>query len=455
MDATTERLVDYTLSARFEDMKPEVIEACKTRILDTLGCIAGAYDHPISVAARRLAGRYSMDTPATILADGAKVSPEMAAFANSVMLRVLDMSDTYRVKSGGHPSDLMGAAFAAAEIGADAKSGGKSLITAIALGYEVYCGFTEAIEINTQGWDQPVYGVVASALSAGKLLGLDRDQLANTVALALVPNMAMFQTREGELSAWKGCAGANAARNGLFAALLAQAGFTGPEKPVEGKHGLWDTIGQFDWPLEPGEPPYRIAKTHLKSFPICYHGQTAVWTALGLRDRFAVADAEAIRVDTYHKAFNMMGSNPTRWAPKTRETADHSLPYVVGTAFLQGAVDEAAFSDEALQAQAVTSLMGRISVVEDDGLTALHPECSPCRITVTLKDGSEIQNELRYPKGHAGNPMTEDEVRDKFRSLFTGYGDSHHADDVIAAVDGLEGMADIAPLIDSFRIRTP
>ena len=450
MDTTTERLVDYTLSARYEDMSSEAIETCKTRLLDTLGCVAGGYDHPIAVAARRLAGRYSMDTPATILGDGKKIAPEMAAFANSVMLRVLDMSDNYRVKSGGHPSDILGALFAGAELGPRTETGGKSFLSAIALGYEVYCSCCDAIDLNIQGWDQPVYSVLASALAAGKLLGLNRDQLGHAVALALVPNMAMIQTRQGELSTWKGCAAANASRNGVFAALLAQAGFSGPERPIEGKHGLWDIVGEFDWPLTPGEPPYRAALTDMKAFPICVHGQTAVWVALDLRDRFDAANAESIRVEVYYRAFEMMGEHATRWAPKTRETADHSLPYVVATALLHGAIDETAFSDAALREPALASLMSRISVVEDKALTALHPESAPCRITIKMKNGGEIQHELRYQKGHPGNPMDKEEVRDKFRRLFANYGESQQADAVIAAVDNLESLADIGALIDIF-----
>src|SRR3972149_5955264 len=171
----------------------------------------------------------------------ARLPPEMAAFANGVMLRVLDLSDMDRVKSGGHPSDIIAAALAAAELG---DRDGRSLITAIAVGYEVYCSCCEAIDLNSKGWDQPVYGIVAAVLAAGKLLDLDRIQMAHALALALVPNMALYQTRQGELSGWKGCAAANASRNALFAVLLAQAGFTGPDGPFEGKSGLWNAVGR-------------------------------------------------------------------------------------------------------------------------------------------------------------------------------------------------------------------
>lgn len=453
MDAATERLVDYTLGTRYEDIAPEVVAACKDRILDTLGCVAGAYGHPTSATVRRFAARYTMDTPATILGyggDGTRAAPEMAAFANGVMLRLLDMSDTYRLKAGGHPSDIMSAALAAAEIGG---CSGKDLIAAICIGYEVYCGCCDAIDLNSMGWDQPVYGVAASALAAGRLLALDRDKLGHALALALVPNMATYQTRQGELSVWKGCAGANAARNGLFAALLAQAGVTGPDRPIEGKCGLWDIVGRFDWPLEPGTPPGRIAHTNLKCFPICYHGQTAVWTALGLRDHAPAEAIEAVEIATYGTAFRMMANDPTRWAPKTQETADHSLPYVVGTALLDGTVDDSAFTKDALQAPAITALMKRISVVEDDALDAQHPESYPCRITVRLSDGREVRNELRYPKGHDKNPMTSAEVQDKFRRLFGGYGSADAAEAVIGAVDGLDRADDVAALIGAFNRR--
>ena len=451
MDATTEKLVDYTLNTRYEDLPASTVDACKRRLLDTLGCVAGAYDNPGSVAARELAGRYKMDTPATVLGGRARVAPEMAAFANGVMLRVLDLSDMYRMKSGGHPSDVIAAALAAAELGA---RDGRSLITAIAIAYEVYCSCCDAIDLNSKGWDQPVYSVVASVLAAGKLLGLTRSQMGHAVALALVPNMALYQTRQGELSAWKGCAGANASRNALFAALLAESGFTGAEAPIEGRHGLWDTAGRFEWPLNVGDAPQRIGRTHLKCFPVCYHGQSAVWTALGLRGRVRVDDIEEIRIGTYRTALNMMGNDPSRWAPATHETADHSLPYVVATALLDGAVDEASFSEIKLRAAGVTGLMSRTKVFEDTVLTAQYPESSPCRMSIQLKDGTEIRNEVRYPKGHDRSPMSADEVKDKFKGLFASYGTAKQAQRIIALVDRLDELQDINALFASF-VRRP
>lgn len=451
MDATTEKLVDYAMNVRYDSLAASTVEACKLRILDTLGCVAGGYDHPVSVAARTLAARYSMDQPATVLGSRARVAPEMAAFANGVMLRVLDLSDMYRVKSGGHPSDIIAAALTAAELG---DRDGRSLITAIAVGYEVYCSCCEAIDLNSKGWDQPVYGIVAAVLAAGKLLDLDRTQMAQALALALVPNMALSQTRQGELSAWKGCAAANASRNALFAVLLAQAGFTGAEAPFEGKYGLWDAVGRFEWPLQVGTPPYRIARTHLKCFPICYHGQSAVWTALDIRERLQVEDITTICIYTYRTAFEHMANDPSRWAPATHETADHSLPYVVSVALLDGRVNEASFSQSRLRDPRIAALMSLTSVREDETLSMLHPESSPCRIAVRLKDGSEIINDVRYPKGHDRNPMSTAEVEAKFKALFGGYGSLRQAERMIALVDELDRMSDIGALAGGFARRS-
>ncbi|MBL24098.1 MAG: hypothetical protein CMM48_09380 [Rhodospirillaceae bacterium] len=451
MDPTTERLVDYTLATRFEDLSEPVIIACKDRLLDTLGCIAGGYNHPVAIATRNFAGRYRMDRPATIIGNGCAATPDIAAFANGVGLRILDMNDNYRVKSGGHPSDILGALFAGAELGT---CDGRSFLTAMAIGYEIYCSICDATDINGKGWDQPVFGVVASALTAGRLMGLGREQLGHALAMALVPNMAMIQTRKGQLSAWKGCAAANAARNGLFAALLAEEGFTGPEQPIEGTHGFWDIVGEFEWPLQSGEPPERIRGSDMKAFPICVHGQTAVWVALGLREKLQTEKIASVRIETYHRAFEMMGQDESRWAPTTRETADHSLPYVVAAALLNGPIDETAFAPDALKDGKLSGLMQKITVTATEEMTSRHPAGMPCRLTITLDDGSEFAHQLDFQKGHPSNPMSEAELSTKFKNLFATYGNEDQADEVIDIVRRFEEAEAVAELITAMGKRS-
>ena len=281
-------------------------------------------------------------------------------------------------------------------------------------------------------------------------MGLDRAQLGHAVSLALTPNMAMFQTRQGELSNWKGCAGANAARNGLFAAILAQSGFTGPEAPIEGRFGLWDQAGEFDWPLEPGKPPYRIADTHVKCFPVCYHGQSAVWAALEMRDRFDLSDVETVQIDTYAVAKDMMADTPSRWAPETAETADHSMPYVVSLALRDGGIGLDAYDEAHLRDPDLGALMKRVSVDAAEDLTAAYPHAVASRITVRLKDGSEAQHAVQFPKGHNRAPMTDSEIAGKFRGLFAAYRDEARADAVIDLIGRLDAVPDIAEIFEAF-----
>ena len=193
---------------------------------------------------------------------------------------------------------------------------GPSVINATVLAYDVYCSFADSVDINSRRWDQPVYAILGCVAGAGRLMGLSREQMANAVSLALTPNMALLQTRHGDLSSWKGCAGANASRNAVFAALLAQEGFTGPADVFEGQFGLWNVVRKFDWKL-PGGKSHMTAHTHIKSLPVCYHGQSSVLCALEMRPRVRLLDIREIHVESYGAAVRMMGSDATRWAPAT------------------------------------------------------------------------------------------------------------------------------------------
>jgi 2-methylcitrate dehydratase len=451
MDETTSRLVDCAMAAEFSQLPDAVVHECKRRVVDTLACVAGAYDAELSQAARRLAGRSGGSPSATVLGSGQQTTAEMAAFANGVMLRYLDISDMFRAKSGGHPSDVIAAVLAAAEAaGAD----GRSFINAVTLSYDVYCSFCETIDVRSKGWDQPVFGVIAAAVGVGKLFGLERKQMADAIALALVPNMALNQTRYAELSSWKNCAGANASRNAVFAAILAREGFSGPSAPFEGRSGLWDCVGRFDWRMSADRgADAGVAKTHLKCFPACYHGQSAIWAALDLRARVNSADVRGLRVETYKRAVDAMASDATRWTPKTHETADHSLPYVVGVALLDGEVTIESFAQARLADPAVKVLMDVTEVQEVADLSARYPAAAPCRITARLKNGGAVTADVTYPKGHNLNPLSDQDLMAKFYSLFRGYGDRAQAEKVLETAWNLDRLVDLRPLFENFAHR--
>ncbi|MGA0034218.1 MAG: MmgE/PrpD family protein, partial [Burkholderiales bacterium] len=269
-DATVQRLVAFAQRARYEALSPQTVHETRRHLVDTFASALGAYDEPVSVMARAVAGRYRSDHMARVWGCDQLATPEMAAFANGVMTRSLDVSDTYLGRSRGHPSDMVPGLVAVAE---SVHADGKALITAIVLAYDVYCSFCKSVDINSKGWDQPVYTVLGCVLGAAKLMRLSADETGHALSLALTPNLALAQARRGSLSSWKGCAGANAARNAVFAAVLAKEGFTGPGEVFEGSGGFWDAVGRSDWPLP--ESPMMV-ETRTKFLPVCYHGQSAV-----------------------------------------------------------------------------------------------------------------------------------------------------------------------------------
>lgn len=435
-DATVKRLVAFAQRARYEQLSAATVHETKRHLIDTFASALGAYDEEVSVMSRAVAKRYRSDDMARVWGCDMVTTPEMAAFANGVMTRSLDISDTYLGRSRGHPSDMVPGLVAVAE---SVHADGKSLITAMVLAYDVYCSFCKHVDINSGGWDQPVYTVLGCALGAAKLMGLNDDETGHALSLALTPNLALAQARRGSLSSWKGCAGANASRNAVFAALLAKEGFTGPGEVFEGSGGFWDAVGRADWPLP--ETPM-IGETRTKFLPVCYHGQSAVFAAMELRDKIDLRQIEEIRVDGYQVAVFMMGNDASRWAPTTRETADHSLPYCVAIALLDGRLVRDSFADERLRDPAVAELMRKVKVAEDPALTAQYPEGAPGRVTIRMRSGETLVSEIRYPRGHEKSPMSDAEVENKFRDLCAGALGTQGCDRALKALWQLESMKD-------------
>jgi 2-methylcitrate dehydratase len=449
MDKTTQRLVEFTQAYDFAALDGVAVRECKRRLIDTFACAIGAFDEPLSVQARTLAARYAGTPSASVWGSGGQTVPEMAAFANGVMLRFLDLNDTYLGKGGSHPSDVIAGVLAAGEA---VRADGPSVIAAIALAYDVYCSLNDAVDIGAQGWDQPLYTVLGTALGAGKLMGLTPLQLGNAVSLAVTPNLSLRETRYGDLSNWKGCAGANAARNAVFAAVLAQSGFTGPPGVFEGKAGLWNVLGKFDWPLPARNDARMVTQTHIKSLPLCYHGQSAALCALELRSRVAVDAIREIHIETYRSAVAMMGADAARWAPTTRETADHSLPYVVATALLDGAVTMRSFAPERLGDPAVARLMRMVEVSEDAVFTAAYPAAAPARVTIGLDSGAVLTQEIEFPTGHARNPMDDAAMETKFRDLLHGHADDARCASLLRSLWDFDQVADVRSVTASFAL---
>jgi 2-methylcitrate dehydratase len=446
---TAQKLSDYALSISFKDIGEETRLEAKKRLIDSLGCAIGAFsESPVRVARAVVESSHSGNA-STILGVKTKTTPDMAAFVNGVMIRYYDYNDTYLSKEPAHPSDNISACLA---VGEHEDASGKDLLAAMAVAYEVQCRFCDAANIRHKGWDHVCYGLVSSSLAAGKLMGLQSKRLVHAVNISLNAHIAMRQVRAGELSEWKGCSFANAARNAVFSTALAAQGMTGPSPIFEGEMGFFKQVsGPFELDLDGfgrRDKPFKLVDTYIKYFPAEYHAQSAIWAALEVRKRVrSMDDVIAVQVDTHEAGYTILSKDKEKWAPSTKETADHSLPYMVGMALLRGRIDNGTYSDRNIRDPKVLDFLKKIKVREDKELTAMYPDHIANRITLRMSDGSTVSSQVDDPKGHPKNPMSKDEVEKKFRGLTSKFFEEAQAREILDYVWNIE-KRQVAPLLE-------
>jgi 2-methylcitrate dehydratase len=446
-----DRLAEYAFNLRFEHLDTRTVHEVKRRLIDSLACAIGAWDAHPAKAARAICGRVQSMPAASYLGGSRKTLPALAAFCNGVLFRYLDFNDTYLSKEPAHPSDNFAATLAAGEAGG---RGGRDVITATVLAYEIQCRMCDAASIRAHGWDHVTYGAFSTSAAASKLLGLDADGIRRAMNLAGTPNITLRQTRAGELSEWKGCAFANASRNGLFASMLAAEGVTGPAPIFEGEMGFFKQVsGPFDLPVLGGldGADYMINKTSIKFWPAEYHSQSAIHAALELRQQIGdVSKIKSIDIYSFDAAVDIIGKDPEKWRPKTRETADHSLPYCTVVALVEGNVTLNSFDDVHLRDERLLGLVARTSVLRDVDLTARYPRGIPNRIVVRTEDGREFAAENEFPRGHDQNPMSDAEVESKFRRMATPRIEEATQNKILGLCWKLEELGDVGDILRLF-----
>ncbi len=416
-------IAEWVESLRFSDIPGEVVEEVKKRFVDSAGVAVGAYfEEPVSIARRVAAGTSGARLAAQVWGSPLWASIDMAAFANGCAVRYFDFNDTYLSKEALHPSDAIPAIVAAADsVDAD----GRRLVEAIVAAYEVIGRLADSYSVRGRGWDHTVYIGIGSAAGVGKVLGLDADRLEQAINIAVTTGLALRQTRAGEISMWKGCAASHAARNGLFSALLAWQGMTGPSPVFEGKFGFFKVAlcgDRFD--LAPlGEGGFKVMQTSIKYWPVEYHSMSAVEAALKVREELGEIkpdDIESVEVKTFTVSYKIIVEDPEKWDPRTRETADHSLPYIVAAALLDGRVWLDTFKPERFLAEDVRKVMRRMKIEVDPRYDELYPEAIGNKVRVKLKDGRVAEAESLYPPGHYRNPLDRRGVEEKFHRLLEG-----------------------------------
>ncbi len=456
-----ERLADYAGSLRYGDIGGDVVLEAKKRLLDTLGCAMGALgERPVKAAARLAIDGYRGDA-ATILGTRKKTTPDMATFVNGAMIRYFDFNDTYLSKEPAHPSDNISSCLAAAEM--EGRSG-RELLLGVVLGYELQCRLCDAASIRARGWDHVCYGLVSSALAAGRLMRLSREELTQAVNISLGSHLAMRQVRAGALSEWKGFSFANAARNAVFSALLAREGISGPSPIFEGEMGFFRQVsGPFE--LDAARfggrngGHFKLEETFIKFYPAEYHSQSAIWAAVGLRGEVGSSGSsgssgddpfdsiESVTVETHEAGYTILGKDEEKWSPETRETADHSLPFIVAAALLDGKIDLGTFAPRRLLDPKMREFMARIEVREDPSLTAAYPGRIANRVTLKLKDGRRLSKTVDDPKGHTTNPMTKEQVEAKFRGLTKRFLPDRQVERIIENVWSIDRRSDVSGLV--------
>src|SRR5262245_40854477 len=447
-----ERFAHYATKICFEDLTPAVVHETKRRFIDSFATAVGAMPAEAYEIARKCALRVSSQPGATLLGGGCS-SIEWATFVNGLLIRYLDYNDTYLSLEPAHPSDNLAAVMS---VGEAEKSDGRALITAAALAYEIQCRLCDAASLRKHGIDHVTYGAISSCLAACKLLKLNATQTTHAVGIAGVCNGALRQTRAGEMSMWKGCAFANAARNGVFAALLAAEGMTGPAPIFEGELGFMKLLTRTSFDVakmggEDGSSDFMLTKTYIKFWPVEYHAQSAVDAVLQLRAQIGDwRQVERIDIHTFDAAVDIIGKDPEKYRPKTRETADHSMPYCVAVALMEGDVGLNSFDDDHLENEELIELTNKVKLHRDASANGRYPRGIPNRFVVTLRDGRTLEKEVEFPRGHAQNPMSDAEVEKKFRSMVEPRYGKECASKMLTKCWDLDKQASVTELLEMF-----
>jgi 2-methylcitrate dehydratase len=403
-----ERLARFVDQRRFEDISAEARQQLKIRVLDTVGVAIGALDAPPILAISRLVEELG-GKPLSTLIGGGKTAPDRAAFFNGALSRYLDFMDSY---------------LAASETN------------------QVHTRLSDVAPVRDKGFDHTTQGAYAAAAGVAKALRLPPDQIANAIAIGGTANVALRVTRTGALSHWKGLAYPNTAMAATHAALLAAHGITGPIAVFEGNKGFKETISgpfEIDWLSEDLE---RVRLTVLKEHNAEIHAQSALDAALDIRSQpdFAIDKVRQVRLRTFRVAYQIIGGGEEgdKRTVRSKEEADHSLPYMLAVALLDGEVQPEQYAPERIAARDVQDLLRRVVVTPDQALSERFPQRMPAVLEVELDEGSVLRAARDDYRGFHTNPFDWTTARQKFDRVTRAFLTKTAADriaDVIADLD--------------------
>lgn len=434
-----QKLAKFTNSRKFTDLSKEAIRELKIRLLDSLGVAIGALEgEPVKMIKDQLEDFGG--NPKASLIGGGKTSPDRAALYNSALVRYLDFNDSYLAKNETcHPSDNIGSLLAAGQY---KDIDGKHFLTAMAIAYQVQSRLSDVAPVRDKGFDHTVQGSYGAAAGVSYALGLDLVKTANAIAIAATAYNALRVTRTGNLSHWKGLAYPSTGWAATHATFLAMRGITGPEEVFEGNKGFKESIaGDFsiDWSKEDLE---RVNQSIIKKFNAEIHSQSTLEGLQELQKQkpFDPADVERIQLNTFDVAFNIIGGGEEGGKKniRTKEEADHSLPYMMAAVLLDGNLMPEQYHPERIQRKDIQQLLQKIDVSEKIEYSNRFPNEMAVDITVTLKDGQKLYIEKTDYEGFHTRPASWEFIIEKFNRLSAPYASESLREQIISAVQNLE-----------------
>jgi 2-methylcitrate dehydratase len=449
-----EQLAAFVVDACFGDLSAMALKEIRIRVLDSLGCAFGALDQGpmprLKLQIEDFGGRQLCT-----LIGGDKSAPDRAAFYNGALVRYLDFNDSYLAEGETcHPSDNLAAVLAASEY---IKGSGRDFLTALAVAYQVQCRLSEAAPVRSRGFDHTTQGAYAVAAGVSKALNLDAQRTAHAIAISGAAFNALRVTRTGILSNWKGLAYPNTGFGATHAAFLAMRGITGPLEVFEGNKGFMQTIaGRFDidWSKERLD---RVPRTILKRYNAEVHSQSCIECALELRSESGIASQDIVRidVDVFDVAYNIIGGGEegSKRSVTTKEEADHSLPYILAVALLDGQVGPGQYAPERIRATDVQQLLTKVFVTPSSEFSGAFPNEMPCRIRIHLKDGRSAEKARRDYPGFFTSPLPWDAAVEKFQRLSIPHIDPKVCGATVEAVQELEtiSICELTQLLEKAR----
>ncbi|MDD5088297.1 MAG: MmgE/PrpD family protein [bacterium] len=423
MTTVAEHLADFTARVRYTDLSPEAIHQVKRFLWDSLGCAFGGLDTRDAAILRAFTAELGGPADSTVIGWGDRAPAVHTSLMNALLMRALDYNDIYWNQDPSHPSDLIPAALSAGE--ARGRSG-KELILGIALAYEFEMRLCQAAipGIRERKWHHASLTAFASPLVAGKMLNLNAEQLTHATGISASHSMTLGCVTAGKLTMMKNTVDPLATQSGVVAALLAEKGYQGPAHVIDGKEGLTQCLGP-EWDLarltDGLGSDWQILHCGMKAFPTEALTHAPISGVLGLVTENDLSPAQIARVDidTLSKAADIL-SDPSKYHPTTRETADHSLPYCLAAAIVLRRVTPDIFGDEYLFDATIRETLPKIKVRAEPTFEKQFPKVQPCNVTITLTDGRKLSRHLDWPKGDPRSPMSEDEIDGKVSSLMRG-----------------------------------